>query len=332
MSGATNVQTRQATYLAPTATIGAFKKGSAEMCDAQRFRPPQVSVSDMSVIYPEAVVASSQALGWQNIRAVEMRHELIEWAMPPLENHCIIIQTGPPVQLSAQIDGHSFDRCVQPGEIAIVPAGLPSQWRRTDAGTNDTLHLYLHPHFVRTTAASCDLDQGQISIEPQFGVSDEHIHHIGMSLLCELKEANVVGRLYADSLATVLAMQLVRRYSYLRDVHTSRGGMAPRKLRRAIEFINDNLDKEQTVALAAVAEAVQMSYFHFSRAFKQSMGVSPNVYMIEQRIERAKRLLSETDVPIAEIALRVGFASQSHFTTTFRRLAWTTPKAFREML
>jgi AraC family transcriptional regulator len=302
------------------------------MCDAQRFRLQQATVSDLAVVYPEAVAASSQALGWQNIRALQMRHELNEWAMPPLENHCVIIQTGPPADISVRIDGQSFDRRVEPGEIAIVPAGLPALWRRKDAGTNDALHLYFHPHFVRTTAASCDLDHGQISIEPQFGVRDEHIHHIGMSLLCEMKEANVIGRLYADSLATVLAMQLVRRYSYLRDVHTSRGGMAPRKLRRAIEFINDNLDKEQTVALAAVAQEVGMSYFHFSRAFKQSMGVSPNVYMIEQRIERAKRWLSETDLPIAEIALRVGFASQSHFTTTFRRLAWTTPKAFREML
>jgi AraC family transcriptional regulator len=111
----------------------------------------------------------------------------------------------------------------------------------------------------------------------------------------------------------------------------SRGGMAPGKLRKAIEFINANLDKEQTVALAAVAEEVHVSYFHFSRAFKQSTGVSPNVYMIEQRIDRAKKLLTETDLPIAEIALRVGFASQSHFTTTFRRLAWATPKSFREM-
>src|SRR3954462_6926933 len=100
-------------------------------------------------------------------------------------------------------------------------------------------------------------------------------------------------------------MQLVRRYSYIKDVQMSRGGMAPRKLRKAIEFINDNLDKEQTVALGAVAEAVQLSYFHFSHAFKQSMGISPNVYMIEQRIERAKRLLSETELPIAEIALRL---------------------------
>jgi AraC family transcriptional regulator len=328
----TNVQMRQSAYLAPGHTFSRAGRGSAQMSNSQRLSLAQVQVSDLSVVYPDAVVASSEALGWQNIRAVEMRHDFAEWNMPPLENHCIIIQMGPPVSLSARIGGSSFDQCLQTGGIAIVPAGLPSEWRRKDAGGINTLHLYLHPHFVRNTAESCDMDNVQVTIEPQFGAADEHIHHIGMALLCELKEANVVGRLYADSLATVLAMQLVRRYSYLKEVHTSRGGMAPRKLRRAIEFINDNFDKEQTVALAAVAEAVGMSYFHFSRAFKQSMGVSPNVYMIEQRIGRAKKLLSETDLPIAEIALRVGFASQSHFTTTFRRLAWTTPKAFREML
>ena len=322
----TNVQMRQPTYPGPGQALGAVK-----MYNAQRRHLSQAPVSDLSLVYPEEVVASSEALGWQNIRAVEMRQESSEWAAPPLENHCIIIQTGPAVNLRARIGGQDFDGTVRPGEIAVVPAGAPAEWRLKDAGPNDTLHLYLHPHFVRATAQSSDLGNGQASIEPQFGVTDEHIHHIGMSLLCELKEANVLGRLYADSLATVLAMQLVRRYSYLRDVQVSRGGMAPRKLRRAVEFINDNLDKEQSVALAAVAEAVGMSYFHFSRAFKQSMGVSPNVYMIEQRIERAKRLLSETDIPIAEIALRAGFASQSHFTTTFRRLAWTTPKTFREM-
>jgi AraC family transcriptional regulator len=303
-----------------------------QMYNARGFRLPQVTVSDMSQVCPEAVVASSRALGWQNVCVVEMRHESSEWAMPPLENHCIIIQLGPPEQLSARIGGHSFDRRVQPGEVVIVPAGLPAQWHRKDEGTHRALHLYLSPHFVRTTAELHGLGAGRVSIQPQFGVRDGHIHHIGLALLCELKEANVVGRLYADSLATVLAMQLVRRCSDFRDVQVSRGGMPPRKLRRAVEFINENLDKEQTVALATIAEEVGMSYFHFSRASKQSMGVPPNVYIVEQRIERAKKLLSETELPISEISLRVGFASQSHFTTTFRRLAWTTPKAFRVML
>ena len=251
--------------------------------------------------------------------------------MPPLENHCIVVQLGPSVDVTARIGDQNFKQSLEPGAITIVPAGLSVDWQQEETPSH-TLHLYLDPQFLRTTAESIDVDYSQVSIAPQFGIRDEHIHHIGMSLRHELKDSNVIGRLYADSLAKVLAMQLVRRYSYLKDLQTSRGGVAPRKLRKAIEFINDNLDQEQTVTLSAVAAAVQMSYFHFSRAFKQSMGISPNAYMTEQRIARAKKWLSDTDLPIADIALRAGFASQSHFTTTFRKLVWTTPKAFRDRL
>jgi AraC family transcriptional regulator len=289
-------------------------------------------VSDLSVIYPEAVVASSQPLGWENLRALEMRQTISEWTMPPLENHCILVQLGRSLKVAARIGEQSFEQSLPPGTITIIPAGLPMHWQQEDATPNHALQLYLDPQFLRATAESIDVDYSHISIAPQFGIRDAHLHHIGMSLLHELKDANVIGRHYADSLAKVLAMQLVRRYSYLNDLRTSRGGMAPRKLRRAIEFINENLDQEQTVTLAAVAEEVQMSYFHFSRAFKQSTGVSPTAYMTKQRIERAKKLLAETDLPIADIALRAGFASQSHFTTTFRKLVWNTPKAYREML
>ena len=293
---------------------------------------PLISIPELSFVFPDEIVASSQTPGWQNLHAVELRHKTGEWTMPPSENHCIIVQLGPAVNVRAQIGDHSFEQTLQTGEIVIVPVDLPLHWEQQDGIENHTLHLYLHPSFLRSTADDIELDYSQISIAPQFGIGDEHIHHIAMSLHCELHESNVVGRVYADSLARVLAMQLVRRYSYLKDLHVNRGGMTPRKLRRAIEFINENLDEEQTVALAAVAETVQMSYFHFSRAFKQSTGSSPNVYMTERRIERAKKLLSETKLPIADIALRTGFASQSHFTTTFRKLVWTTPKAFREMV
>ena len=328
MQGHTNVQRQHSNYFPPRILQPKGKKrGNSE--DVIRLAPAQAPVSDLSVIYPEAVVMSSELLGWQNLRAIHVRQQS-EWAMPPLENHCIFIQLDPAVSVTAQIGRAKFEQIVQPGDVIIVPAGMSLQWRQQDVDTNDALHLYLHPHVLRTTAESVDFDTTQI-LQPQFGLRDEQIQHIALSLLCELQDANVIGRIYADSLAQLLAMQLVRRYSERKDTHISRGGMAPGKLRKAIEFINANLDKEQTVALAAVAEEVHVSYFHFSRAFKQSTGVSPNVYMIEQRIDRAKKLLTETDLPIAEIALRVGFASQSHFTTTFRRLAWATPKSFREM-
>jgi AraC family transcriptional regulator len=305
---------------------------AAEPGTAQRFARSEVAVDDLSFVSHDAVVASSGSYGWQNVQVVELRYKTSEWSIPPLDKHCVIVQLGPAAAVKARIDDHSFGKTLKPGEIVIVPTDLPLHWQQSDSVESHTLHVYVHPEFLRTTAAAIDLDYRQISIAPQFGIDDEHIRHIGMSLHCELQHSNVIGRIYADSLAKVLAMQLVRRYSYLNDLRVNRGGMAPRKLRKAIEFINENLDQEQTVALPAVAQVVQMSYFHFSRAFKQSTGVSPNVYMTEQRIERAKRLLTETDLPLADIALRTGFASQSHFTTTFRKLVWTTPKAFRERL
>ena len=300
-------------------------------CGSNQRQRLNVPVSDLSLVYPEMVVASSESLGWHNLRVLEVQHTTSEWTIPPLENHCIMVQLGPAVDVSASIGGESFTQSVKPGDCIIVPAGMSLSWQQLKTTPNRMLLLYLHPDFLRNIAELIDVDYGQISIAPQFGIRDDHIRHVGLSLRCELKQSNVIGRHYAESLAQVLAMQLVRRYSYLKDLQMSHGGMAPRKLRKAIEFINENLDKEQTVALAAVAGAVQMSYFHFTRAFKQSTGVTPNVYITEQRIERAKKLLSETEFPIADIALRTGFASQSHFTTTFRKFVWNTPKAFRGM-
>ena len=330
MSSVTSVLAQPSGYFVQPATARPLNNRTLKVGSRHNLRIAPAAVSDLSVIYPEAVVVSSRELGWQNLRALETRYPTSEWTMPPLENHCIIIQLGPPVDATVEIGDQSFEQSLEPGAITIVPAGMSMDWRQGDDQPSEALHLYIDPQFLRTTAESIDVDYSQISIAPQFGIRDEHIHHIGMSLHHELKDANVAGRLYADSLAKVLAMQLVRRYSYFKDLRTSRGGMAPRKLRKAIEFINNNLDEEQAVAIPAVADEVQMSYSHFSRAFKQSMGVSPNVYMTEQRIERAKKLLSETDFRIADIALRTGFASQSHFTSTFRKLVWTTPKAFRD--
>ena len=331
MSSVINVQLQAPDYFMQSATVRSVSKGTVTFDSRQRSAIADASVSDLSFVYPEAVVASSEPAGWQNLLALEMQHTMSEWTMPPLENHCIMVQLGPSNDVTARIGDQSFDnQSLEPGAITIIPAGMSMQWRQTDAESNHTLHLYLHPKCLRATAESIDVDYGQILITPQFGIRDKHINHIAMSLLHELKNTNVIGRLYADSLAKVLAMQLIRRYSYLKDLQISRGGIAPGKLRKAIEFINQNLDNEETVGLAEIANAVQMSYFRFSREFKQSMGVGPNVYITEQRIERAKKLLLETDLPNADIALRIGFASQSHFTTTFRKLVWMTPKVFRD--
>jgi len=104
-------------------------------------------------------------------------------------------------------------------------------------------------------------------------------------------------------------------------------GLPNYKLRRAMEFIESHID--QPILLEQVAAAVALSPFHFHREFKRSTGMTPHQYIVHVRMERAKALLSDSDMPLAEVAAQVGFADQSHFSSTFRRTTAMTPRNYR---
>jgi AraC family transcriptional regulator len=100
------------------------------------------------------------------------------------------------------------------------------------------------------------------------------------------------------------------------------------KLSRIKEFITENL--EEDLSLAEISAVADLSQFHFARAFRKSTGLTPQQFLMQQRIERAKELLAKNDLPIVEISLRTGFKNQSHFTSLFRKFTRLTPKVWRE--
>ena len=109
-----------------------------------------------------------------------------------------------------------------------------------------------------------------------------------------------------------------------------RGGLPPRVLRRVREHIDANV--EQRISLEALAKLADLSVWHFARAFRQSVGVTPHNYLIQRRVERTLELLSGTELPLSEIALAAGFADQSHCARRFREHVGMSPREYRWLM
>jgi AraC family transcriptional regulator len=150
------------------------------------------------------------------------------------------------------------------------------------------------------------------------------------SIASELEGGATGWRDVIRALIHQLAVYLLRAHiNVLRsdEIELSRVGIVDRRLRRAIEFMHDNCGRE--LALAEIAAAAYLSEFHFARLFKKLTGATPHAYLAGLRIERARRLLAESDLPILDVGAEVGYASQSHFTKVFREATGMTPHAFR---
>lgn len=188
------------------------------------------------------------------------------------------------------------------------------------------LQLYLAPELFKQINE--DWGNERIELIPQPStLLDPLIVQIGLALKTTLETEGSDSRLYADSMTQALAIHLLSRYSTRNPaVLPLRGRLPQQQLQQSIDYIQENLD--QNISLAELAEIVQLSPYHFARLFKQSTGLPPHQYRIKCRIDRAKELLNSTNLAIANIAQIVGFSSQGHLNYHFKRLVGTTPKAF----
>ena len=150
------------------------------------------------------------------------------------------------------------------------------------------------------------------------------------SIASEMESGATGWREVIHSIINQLAVYLLRAHINVQrsdEFELSRVGIVDRRLRRAIEFMHDNCGRE--LALTEIAAAAYLSEFHFARLFKKITGATPHSFLASLRIERARRMLVESDLPITEVGAQVGYASQSHFTKVFREATGMTPHAFR---
>jgi AraC family transcriptional regulator len=279
---------------------------------------------------PFTPAASSDRLGWVGLEAARYRASPAwEYDAPALTHHRLVLVTRPPQELDLRFEG--LKRHVPPpaGAIILVPAGTPGRvrWR----GGFDWLHIYLEPGLVaRVAAEAFGLDPARLTLPPLDALDLPHLRAVMWAVDTELTAGGAGGRLAAESLANLLAVNLIRHVLAPRRPGRGRNGALPRvRLRAVAEYIEEHLDSGLT--LGQMAAVARLSPYHFARQFKAATGLPPHQYVITRRVERARQLLQAgMDLSLADIAVDAGFSDQSQFCRHFKRLVGVTPGQFRK--
>jgi AraC-like DNA-binding protein len=223
-------------------------------------------------------------------------------------------------------DGPVDDYRLRPGDIAFRPRNR-KLWSDLSGGRfiqilqSRETYDNLVPELVRS---------GTVHLEPQDAFSDPLISQIAVTLANEI-DGGFVDGILADALNTALAVQVMRRFvdrSAL--LRAPSNGLSRERLKRVRDYIETHLDDRLT--LTDLAGVACLSPYHFSRSFKQAVGVGPQRYVMQRRLERAKTLMRRTNQPLASIAQEAGFVDQSHLTSMFRRETGVTPGRYRAAL
>jgi AraC family transcriptional regulator len=217
---------------------------------------------------------------------------------------------------------------VKPQDMVVAgPGKIPAL---ESSGAIQFLLLEMAPTYVMWAAE--ELAQGEhVDFSPCRRFRDEQVRHIMLAMNHELLAGFPSGRLFGEYMGLSFATSLLsKHYTTAPRAGGYRGGLSPAKLRLVKAFVNDNLSA--SLSLTDIAGVVQMGPCHFARAFKESTGLSPHQYVLRRRIDRAVEMLKDERSSLAGIAYDLGFSSQGHFTTVFRKFTGTQPGSYREQL
>ncbi|NJM63419.1 MAG: helix-turn-helix domain-containing protein [Oscillatoriales cyanobacterium RU_3_3] len=215
-----------------------------------------------------------------------------------------------------------------PGSLFLLPGKTPTffAWNQTD----ESVLFTIEPQTLQQIAIETNcLNPDRVELRPILYNKDPKLEFFAKAFYEEMQHNGLGGQLYGESLANLLLIHLLRNYcAFEPKFRQYRGGLPAQKLQQAIDYIQANLD--QKLSLEAIAQQLNMSVYHFCDLFKQSTGIAPYKYVLQQRVERAKQLLKDEERAIVDIALECGFANQTHLNKHFRKFTGTTPKAYRK--
>ena len=195
-----------------------------------------------------------------------------------------------------------------------------------------SLHVYLPAATLNAIAEETGGARADtLRYAPGTGIEDPVVRALLTALQPALARPAEANDLFVSSVLLALTTHVATTYGDMTGAKRSgRGGLSRAQRNRAETLLRTRLDGR--LELTQLAAECGLSTSHFARAFRHSFGTSPHRWLTQRRIELAQRLLIESAMPIAEIAVACGFADQSHFTRIFARHVGASPAAWRRTM
>ena len=241
---------------------------------------------------------------------------------------CIGINVGPSFRADIRLAGEKTRVSPGPGGLFVLPAGCDMHVAYHGLKQYRFLTLGCSVNRLEHAAAGAGLPFPRDGLPPShIATSDSQTLMLSRALMAELESGRAMP-LLTDTLTLALSVQILRRIAGKETVpRRAAAGLAPHILRRVTDYMHEHLC--DPLSLQTLAELAGLSTFHFCRMFSQSTGMPPHRYLAHIRIERAKRMLLQSGLPIGDIAFDTGFGSSSQFSHAFRKLAGCTPLEYR---
>ena len=212
-----------------------------------------------------------------------------------------------------------FDGTTQPGAINLAQPG--TALRGIFRAPTEAFHVFISTKLLGDFLNEIESVRapGVPILRDVYFEYDQVLDHLLRALSLGQSVGQRLDHVYLESLCVTILAQISRRYGDLPDTFGTKtnGGLASWRLRRVVDYVAASL--ADPISLTDLAAVAGLSRMHFAAQFRRSTGFRPHEYVLDRRIEYARRLLVSSDLSLIEIALSAGFADQAHFSRVFKQ-------------
>lgn len=286
-----------------------------------------IAYEDLPDWVPGRLLLASDGLGWKNVALRSYHYRGQDVIVPAMRDFMLVAYRAGSTPMQRRFDGSWKKETLGPGAASLLTRAQRACWKWHEA--IDVTHVYLSADMVADVASEVmDCRVTEVTLADVLRTEDPVMTAAIEAIAAEARERGLGGALYVDSLSRALIVHLLRRYAQVE----SRGRPAQGGLSRAQELtITDFIEAHlaEPLDLKMLGAALGLTPCLFARQFRKSFGQPPYAYVMARRLERAKRLLARTALPIKAVAADCGFSDQAHLTRLFSAAHGQTPAAFR---